>query len=69
MIQLKNIYLVDIKDEVKAEQILKQLLQKDPDKLEYLLEMGTFITIKAIMLRQLNILITREYKILLMLIT
>ena len=42
MIQLKNIYLVDIKDEVKAEQILKQLLQKDPDKLEYLLEMGTF---------------------------
>ncbi|MDY0219490.1 MAG: tetratricopeptide repeat protein, partial [Candidatus Cloacimonas acidaminovorans] len=42
MIQLKNIYLVELKDDVKAEQILQQLLQKDPDKLEYLMEMGTF---------------------------
>jgi len=42
MIQLKNIYLVDLKDDIKAEQILHQLLQKDPDKLEYLMEMGTF---------------------------
>ena len=42
MIQLKNIYLVDLKDDAKAEQILLQLLTKDPNKLEYLMELGSF---------------------------
>ncbi len=42
MIQLKNIYLKDLKDDAKAEQILLTLLKDDPDKLVYLQEMGAF---------------------------
>ena len=42
MIQLKNIYLKDLKDDVKAEQILLSLLKDDPDRLIYLQEMGAF---------------------------
>lgn len=42
MIQLKNIYLKELKDPVKAEQILLSLIKDDPDKLEYLLELGAF---------------------------
>jgi len=47
MIQLKNIYLVDLKDDVKAEQLLLQLLQKDPQKIEYLMELGTYYYTKG----------------------
>ncbi len=42
MIQLKNIYLKDLKDDTKAEQILLSLLKDDPDKLVYLQELGAF---------------------------
>lgn len=42
MIQLKNIYLKDLKDDVKAEQILLSLIKEDPDKLIYLQELGAF---------------------------
>lgn len=41
-IQLKNIYLKDLKDDAKAEQLLLGLLSKEPDKLVYLQEMGAF---------------------------
>jgi len=47
MIQLKNIYLKDQKDDAKAEQILLSLLQEDPDKLVYLQETGAFYYNKA----------------------
>jgi len=42
MIQLKNIYLKELKDDAKAEQILLALLKKEPDKLAYLQELGAF---------------------------
>ena len=47
MIQLKNIYLKDLKDDAKAEQILLSLLKDDPDKLVYLQETGAFYYNKA----------------------
>lgn len=47
MIQLKNIYLKDLKDDAKAEQILLTLLKDDPDRLIYLQEMGAFYFNKA----------------------
>lgn len=42
MIKLKNIYLNDLKDDVKAEQILLALIKDDPDKLVYLQELGAY---------------------------
>lgn len=42
MIQLKNIYLKELKNDTKAEEILLSLLKDDPDKLIYLQEMGAF---------------------------
>lgn len=42
MIQLKNIYLKELKDDAKAEQIILTLLKADPNKLAYLLEAGAF---------------------------
>ncbi|PKN73126.1 MAG: hypothetical protein CVU50_03740 [Candidatus Cloacimonetes bacterium HGW-Cloacimonetes-3] len=42
MIQLKNIYLKELKDDVKAEQILLSLIEDDPEKLIYLQELGAF---------------------------
>lgn len=42
MIQLKNIYLKELKDDAKAEQILLSLIADDPDKLIYLQELGAF---------------------------
>jgi tetratricopeptide (TPR) repeat protein len=47
MIKLKNIYLNDLKDDVKAEQILLSLIKDDPDKLIYLQELGAFYYNKA----------------------
>lgn len=42
MIQLKNIYLKELKDDAKAEQILLSLIAGEPDKLVYLQELGAF---------------------------
>jgi len=42
LISLKVIYQNDLNDPAKAEAILLQLLEKDPQKLEYLLETGAF---------------------------
>ena len=42
MIQLKNIYLKELKDDAKAEQILLTLIKDDPDKLIYLQELGAY---------------------------
>jgi len=47
MIQLKNIYLNEQSDDVKAEQILLSLIKDDPDKLLYLQELGAFYYNKA----------------------
>jgi tetratricopeptide (TPR) repeat protein len=42
MIQLKNIYLKELKNDTKAEEILLTLIKDDPDKLIYLQELGAF---------------------------
>ncbi|MDY0150741.1 MAG: tetratricopeptide repeat protein [Candidatus Cloacimonas sp.] len=42
MIKLKNIYLNELKDDAKAEQILLSLIKDDPDKLVYLQELGAY---------------------------
>jgi tetratricopeptide (TPR) repeat protein len=42
MIRLKDIYLKDLKDPVRAEAILLQLVEKDPKSMPYLLETGAF---------------------------
>ncbi|MDD2228635.1 MAG: tetratricopeptide repeat protein [Candidatus Cloacimonetes bacterium] len=42
MIQLKNIYLKELKNDTKAEEILLSLIKDDPDKLIYLQELGAF---------------------------
>jgi tetratricopeptide (TPR) repeat protein len=42
MIQLKNIYQNQLKDDAKTEQILLTLLKDDPDNLNYLQEIGAF---------------------------
>lgn len=41
-IRLKDIYLKDLEDPTRAEAILLQLVQKDPENLPYLLETGAF---------------------------
>ncbi len=47
VIQLKNIYLKDLKDDAKAEQLLLGLLKKEPDKLVYIQELAAFYYNKA----------------------
>ncbi|HOH97446.1 MAG TPA: tetratricopeptide repeat protein [Candidatus Cloacimonadota bacterium] len=47
MIRLKDIYMNELKDDAKAEEILLSLLKDDPDKLPYLLETGAFYYNKA----------------------
>lgn len=42
IIRLKDIYQKDLKDPGKAENMLKQLLAKDPDNQAYILETGAF---------------------------
>jgi len=42
MIRLKDIYQKDLNDPARAEQILLQLVEKDPTNLPYLLETGAF---------------------------
>ncbi|MDD4308919.1 MAG: tetratricopeptide repeat protein [Candidatus Cloacimonetes bacterium] len=42
LIQLKEIYLKELKNDAKAEQILLTLIKDNPDKLEALLELGAF---------------------------
>ncbi len=42
LIRLKDIYQKELKDDAKAEEILLSLIAKDPENLDYVLEIGAF---------------------------